>query len=110
MSKALLINEDGTTQKIDYTDYKELQKFVGGWIEGIHIGKNGFAYIDEEGKLKKKPINPLATKIWHESLRKNNLTTNDFIVGKMILTGPADDDGNDTDITNETLEMVESLL
>lgn len=109
MNKGLLINEDGTTEFVEYTDYKDLQKIVNGWIEGIHIGDNGFAYVDEEGKLKNKPINRLATRVWHESARKFNMTINDFIVGKMILTGPNDDDGNDTSITDDLVEFVESL-
>ena len=105
MTKALLINEDGTVQDVEYNDYKDLQNLVGGWIEGIHIA-DGFAYIDEEGKLKGKEVNLLATRIWHDAARKHNYKINDFIVGKMVLTGKADDEGNDTDIKQETIDNI----
>ncbi len=105
MSKALLIHENGVVENIVYNDYKDLQKLVGGYIEGIHIA-DGFAYVDEEGKLKGKDVNPLATKIWHDAARKHNYQINDFIVGKMVLTGKADDEGNDTDISQQTIDEI----
>jgi len=105
MAKALLIHENGRVENINYNDYKDLQKIVGGYIEGIYIG-DGFAYIDEEGKLKGKEINQLATKIWHEAAAKNKIKINDFIVGKMVLTGPANDEGMDTDIKQSTIDEI----
>lgn len=107
MSKALLIHENGVVENIVYNDYKDLQKLVGGYIEGIHIGES-FAYVDEEGKLKGKDVNPLATKIWHDAARKYNYQVNDFIVGKMVLTGQVDNEGNDTDIKQQIIDEIVS--
>lgn len=44
---------------------EDLQGFVGGYIQVLE-SKNGKCdiIIDEEGKLKDKPFNRLATKLW----------------------------------------------
>lgn len=40
---------------------EELQKYVGGYIERIELGNNLAMYVNEEGALKKLPINNIAT-------------------------------------------------
>lgn len=42
---------------------EELQKIVGGFIEVLYL-QNALMILDEEGKLKNKPTNKLATQIW----------------------------------------------
>jgi hypothetical protein len=79
-------NEPKTT----YIDDKEpslseLQKLVGGYIELVSLGDIHIV-IDEEGKIKGKPVNEEATQLWmnHESF------WGDVIVGDaVVLTGDA---------------------
>jgi hypothetical protein len=56
---------------------EELKEIVGGWIEIVYLPNKEMMIIDEEGKLKGKPYNLLATSYW-----KNH---NDFIVGDVLL-------------------------
>lgn len=39
----------------------ELQQYVGGYIEIVYLKKDKILVVDEEGKLKGKPINRIAT-------------------------------------------------
>jgi|TARA_Y100000310_G_scaffold29525_1_gene28038 hypothetical protein len=71
---------------------EELQGLVGGRIQLVAIqtddGKEKHIIMDEEGKLKNKPINAEATKLWfpEDSL----LTAPDWIVGNaVVLSGKA---------------------
>ena len=43
---------------------EQMQKFVGGYIEVVYSEKGSQIIIDEEGKLKDKPINWEATEEW----------------------------------------------
>lgn len=49
-------------------------------------------YLNEEGKLSGLPVNVTAT-----ALTRDLLPAYDVIVGDVILLGPPDDEGNDTD-------------
>lgn len=98
MVNALLIPVEGEPTKIQAGDYKHLQSLVGGIIEGIHFGEDAFAYINEEGKLIGLELNEFATLLFQ--LQHN---TADFICGPMVMVGPADDDGNDTDLAEASI-------
>jgi uncharacterized protein YuzE len=41
----------------------ELQRAVGGLIETIYLGDDLIMAIDEDGKIKGKPVNPEATRL-----------------------------------------------
>ena len=43
---------------------EELQTLVGGYIEIVHTKSGKFLVIDEEGKLKHKPVNLAATLLY----------------------------------------------
>lgn len=59
----------------------ELQEAVGGYIEIVPIAEDVIMVIDEEGKLKGKPPNALASVIWWASYG----STDDPIVGPALL-------------------------
>ena len=59
---------------------EELQEHVGGYIQLIHTPGGRLLVIDEEGKLKNKPINERATGI----LRSCGPVTGDCIVGDAL--------------------------
>lgn len=64
---------------------KELQGLVGGWLEAVGVFNNSvFAICDEEGKLKNKPLNPLATIFARNLYMMEGLQFRDHLVGDVI--------------------------
>ena len=43
---------------------EEMQKFVGGYIEVVYASNGDQIVLDEEGRLKEKPINKEASEYW----------------------------------------------
>jgi len=60
------------TNKPTLTEYEveptleQAQKVVGGYVELVDLEKYGCLLVDEEGLLKRKPINHLATKLYNK--------------------------------------------
>lgn len=82
-----LIKSDGEKQKVNPkngTDFslEELQGFVGGYIQILHMGRGELMVINEEGKLKNLPLNRDATAI--ANLR-GRLLEGDYIVGPALI-------------------------
>lgn len=72
MSKAKLYKADGTILEVvpaNGTDFQldELQKMVGGYIEIVSAGKGKIMVLDDEGKLKGKPVNDVATMMFMQA-------------------------------------------
>ena len=61
---------------------KEMQKFVGGSIEVVWLNDEEVMIIDEEGKLKNKPVNPTAT---IEAFKNKAIAGYDWIAGDVIM-------------------------
>lgn len=80
-----------------------LQGQVGGWIEAVS-GTMWVAYLNEEGKLKDLPYNPLAD-MWmrHHGC---HLDKNDYIVGPVVFMGPPDAEGNNTDLPQSVYDSL----
>lgn len=82
----LLIKPDGTAEPVKPAEgksftLKELQGFVGGYIELVRVEIEGYpfvAFINEEGKMNDLPLNVIATRI-------SGLFPHDVIVGNMIV-------------------------
>ncbi len=77
---AIRISPNGTVSKVPtFGGYEEIQRLVGGFFEvAMMYEKAGFAMmVDEEGKLKGKPCNLLATAFYNNPY--------DWIVGDAIL-------------------------
>lgn len=55
----VLVLEVGKEPELRETapDLQSFQKIVGGYIQAVKIVDNLYAYCDEEGRLKEKPIN-----------------------------------------------------
>lgn len=66
------------------TDFslEELKTIVDGWIEIVNLRDGRLLCLDEEGKLKCKERNHVATDIYHQALP---LCRKDFIVGDVLL-------------------------
>jgi len=98
MSKAILIEVDGTVRRIEINSYDDLKCGVGGFIELIRLGDTGqFAYVNEDGIELNLPYNHKATELCY---RHNvGLMLGDYIKGNMVIVGPPDDDGEETDVS-----------
>ncbi|MBQ2389610.1 MAG: DUF3846 domain-containing protein [Clostridia bacterium] len=91
MGNVIKIMANGTVEKTDCEnitlDY--LQSEVDGYIETLRIkdapGRCLIMIIDEEGKLKNKPVNELAGDIAY-------IRFDDYIVGDVVIVKEQDDD------------------
>lgn len=65
------------------TDFslEELKTIVGGWIEIVNLRDGRLLCLDEEGKLKGKERNHVATNIYRQAFPQ----CKDFIVGDVLL-------------------------
>lgn len=81
-AECMLINADTTVEAIrpnNGTDFscKELQGYVGGYIEIVRLPNNYILVVDEEGRLKNKKLNKKASELAGQS-----------IVGDVVLCKP----------------------
>ena len=64
--------------KEDSPSLSEAQKFVGGWVECVQVN-DGVLIIDEEGKLKNKPVNEVASKMYADKYGDEDIIVGDAI-------------------------------
>jgi len=99
MEKALIIKTDGTKLVVTFDEessYKLLSEAVGGYIERVQMKSGIDIWVNEEGKLIGLPQNPIGTALWADSYG-----TTDIIVGNIIITSGADDEGNTLGLSDE---------
>ena len=106
--KAIIISSDEKISQVDVEQngeplYQLVRDTVGGFMEHIYFpGLPGFVgTVDEEGKLKGKPVNLLATRLY-----KNPL---DFLVGDVIILKYGTFEG-DSDIVGIPDEEAKRLM
>ena len=86
MPKAVVVPPDGPAVVKEIAGYEALKaELQGGWLEAL-TGRliDAVAYIDEDGKGKGLPLNPVATRFARERI---GLWPGDYIVGTLILLG-----------------------
>ena len=64
--------------KEDSPSLSDAQKFVGGWVEVVQVN-DGVLIIDEEGKLKDKPVNEVASKMYADKYGDEYIIVGDAI-------------------------------
>ena len=64
--------------KNDNPSLSDAQKFVGGWVEVVQVN-DGILIIDEEGKLKDKPVNEVASKMYADKYGDADVIVGDAI-------------------------------
>ena len=64
--------------KEDSPSLSEAQQFVGGWVEVVQVN-DGVLIIDEEGKLKDKPVNEVASKMYADKYGDEDIIVGDAI-------------------------------
>lgn len=97
--KAAMVN-DGKISVVEWQNLKDLQAFVGGFVEALEFKDGADALINEEGKIKGLPYNPLATALCQ--MFEIGLADWDFINGPMLITGPVTD-GDWPDVTEKMI-------
>ena len=107
MVKAAIVNVDGNIEIKNLNGYDDLSSSVQGWLEALRFSTGMTGYVNEEGKLKNLPLNPLATYICNKM--SVGLSFSDYIVGPMVCVGPVDSEGEDTDLSSEMIAEVISL-
>ena len=91
---ATMLRVEGTTEAIapagPHWRLEELQTLVGGYIEVVATNDGRFLVIDEEGKLKKKPLNIQATKLYVFGRHDPIVGTALLFENKQEMDGPDD--------------------
>jgi hypothetical protein len=64
---------------------EEYQALVGGYIEVVTLPDGRALVLDEEGKLKGRPLNRRATALWHEAAP---YARRDVLVGDVVVCTP----------------------
>lgn len=82
---ATLIKTSGEIQEVKpnngkYFELKELQDYVGGFIEGIGMPDNSMMYVNEEGFINGLPQNIEATKTLDKYMRVSIPIMGDVII------------------------------
>lgn len=83
---ATLIRTNGFQEEVHPANGKsftlrEVQTLIGGYIEIVHTKDGKLLVVDEEGKLKNKPINHVATTFYRYAFH-------DTIVGEALIGTP----------------------
>jgi hypothetical protein len=80
---AKLLRADGSEENLQppngvHWNVNELQILVGGYVEVVNTHDGRYLVLDEEGKLKRKPLNIAATRMYQYGRR-------DVIAGDVVL-------------------------
>lgn len=78
-----------------------MQSVVDGWVQCVDLTEQVSLWCNEEGKMVGLPVNPLGTSMWVHQYGET-----DIIVGNIVLTGGADEEGELLSLTPEALEAV----
>lgn len=101
MAKAVRIDVDGSAKLVDVNGYDDLSGQIGGYIEHVTSKTKASMYIDEEGKIKNLPANIVATSFWGFA--------HDVLCGPVIVFGEVSRDGDDTDVSPESVGRIDFI-
>ena len=109
MAKALIVRTDTTHEVVEFevgNSYNLIREAVGGWIECVHIAPYGVdVWLNAEGKLINLPYNLVGQRLWVSAYGAT-----DVIVGDIVVTGGADEDGETLGLTDEQLNDIKTRL
>lgn len=77
MCSVNLVRANGGVEAISVEDADELRALVGGYLEMVRTRDGRIMVLDEEGKLKGKPLNQEATRLYGANF--------DYIVGDVVV-------------------------
>lgn len=107
---AIRIDVDGTITELPDVTYPTIRDAVGGYIEAAPTAASIVIYLDEEGKIKGLPLNPFADALWALVDEFGCLADGDFLVGPVVVTGPYDDEGENTPLDAALMALIAALV
>ena len=100
--KAIIITTEGKKSVVTFTigdSYKLLSDSVGGMIECVGLSENEDLWCNDNGISERLPLNMIASAIYSEAFGAGNP-----ILGDVIITGGADDEGETLGLSDELIE------
>jgi hypothetical protein len=95
MLRVCVVSPEGLISELGVEPTLEtFQQLVGGYIEGI-TREGFFAYCDEEGRLKNRAVNTVASSILGVD-----------VYGSVVFMGPPDAEGNETDVPDVFIQEI----
>jgi hypothetical protein len=106
--KGIVIEVSGEVRALEMPDgdgsLQSMQQAVGGYIEHVATNEARFdIWCNEEGKLTGLPLNELATQFLYAT--DPNWVGHDVLVGPVLLTGGADNEGATQTVPDFLLEQ-----
>jgi hypothetical protein len=94
---------DGNVEVIPFVEdqLKVLQTAVGGYVEAITLAPDLVMWVNEEGKMNGMPFNQAATSIFMKYRGGA-----DYIVGPVVFTSGADENGETVGITEAQIQQL----
>lgn len=107
MPKGIAIYPDKRVDHLEVDGLKDYQEVVKGLIEAVGLKDGSTMYVNEEYRYQFGPVdfNSVATDVASLGGRPDIMFTGG-ILGPVLILGPVDDDGNDTDVTDRALRWV----
>ena len=109
MTKALHITPQKEVQEVTVEGLKDYQSLVGGLIEPVTLRDGPTMYANEEGRYLFGPddFNSIATDVAGLGGRTDLLLLG--LLGPVVIVGPLDSEGDDTDVTDYARGLVERV-
>jgi hypothetical protein len=98
MTISLVIDTVGTIRKVNLDGYQPLSDAIGGLIEAVPSSPEITIWCNEEGKGLKLDFNLIATDMWEVFDVYGCVAAGDVLVGPIVIQGPADEEGECTDV------------
>jgi hypothetical protein len=107
MEKVLSITTDNTVEikEVDSIEYETLYEAVNGLVELVSINDDIDMWLNEEGKLIGLEPNVLATLLFNKAFNEK-----DVIMGNIVITGGADDEGNTVGLSDSSIIDIFAML
>lgn len=109
MTTALVLKATGEVETIEDVTLTALQSAVGGWVQAIDLELQPTTvtmWLNEEGKLTGLPHNTTAQKLWDKAFWVGS----DFVVGDVVITGTAGDEGETLPLGDDMAKRIREIL
>lgn len=112
MKKAIAITTLGEVTIIDLNEgsLEKMQKAVGGYVQAINLSEGVTMWCNEEGKMMSLPHNPFGQAFWEIAYPVSEFGRTDYIVGDIVLTGSADDEGDMLGFTTQEIDEIVKVI
>jgi len=107
MERVIHISTDNKIEvmEVEQIEYDTLYEAVNGLVELVSINEDIDMWLNEEGKVNGLEPNIIA------SLLYNKVFPNfDVIMGDVVITGGADDEGNTVGLSDQSIQDVMALI